>query len=41
MRAGTSWCQCRPFRASMLSTPTWRRGAWSGWGDGCVGTGRR
>ena len=41
MLAGTSWCQCPRSRASMPSTPTWRSGAWSGWGDSCVGTGRR
>ena len=41
MRAGTSWCLCRPFRASMPSTPTWRSGAWNGWGDSCVDTTRR
>ena len=34
MLGGTSWCLCRRSRASMLSTPTWRRGAWNGWGDG-------
>ena len=41
MLAGTSWCLCPRSRASMPSTPTWRSGAWSGWGDSCVGTGRR
>ena len=41
IRAATSWCPYRPFRASMRSTPTWRRGAWSGWGDGCGDTRRR
>ena len=41
MLAGTSWCLCRRSQASMPSTPTWRSGAWNGWGDGCVGTGRR
>ena len=39
--AATSWCPCRRFRASMHSTPTWRRGAWSDWGDGCGDTPRR
>ena len=29
------------FRASMPSTPTWRSGAWNGWGDSCVDTTRR
>ena len=41
MRVGTSWCLCRRCRASMPSTPTWRRGAWNGWGDSCVDTRRR
>ena len=41
MLVGTSWCQCPRFRASMRSTSTWRSGAWSGWGDSCVGTRRR
>ena len=36
----TSWSPYRRFRASMRSTPTWRRGAWSGWGDGCGATRR-
>ena len=37
---GTSWCLCRRSRASMPSTPIWKRGAWSGWGDSCVVTRR-
>ena len=41
MRAGTSWCQCRRFRASMPSTSTSRSSAWNGWGDSCVDTRRR
>ncbi len=41
MLAGTSWCLCRRSRASMPSTPTWRSGAWNGWGDSCVDTTRR
>ena len=27
MLVGTSWCLCRRFRASMPSTPIWKRGA--------------
>ena len=36
-----SWYPYRRSGASMSSTPTWSRGAWSGWADGCEGTMRR
>ena len=30
-RAATSWCRCRPSKASMHSMPTWNNDAWNGW----------
>ena len=29
--AATSWCRCRPSKASMHSMPTWNNDAWSEW----------
>ena len=30
-RAATSWCRCRPSKASMHSMPTWNNDAWNEW----------
>ena len=37
-RGATSWCLCRPSRASMRSMPIWSGVAWSGWTPGSEAT---